>query len=130
MAPPSLFLGWDTPALLLAAQCWPLGCCLQTRPSYPRPHLQVGVWGACHPNSPEGREDRAGTAQRLVTALACRGAKGLSGDMEGWQGWPRALMYMGGARAGLAAGFDKDAEGVEGLLGMGFGFVEVGAAMP
>ena len=33
-------------------------------------------------------------------------------------------------RAGLAAGFDKDAEGVEGLLGMGFGFVEIGAATP
>lgn len=28
--------------------------------------------------------------------------------------------------AGLAAGFDKDAEAVEGLLGMGFGFVEIG----
>ena len=28
---------------------------------------------------------------------------------------------------GLAAGFDKDAEAVEGLLRMGFGFVEVGA---
>ncbi len=32
--------------------------------------------------------------------------------------------------AGLAAGFDKDAEGAEGLLGMGFGFVEVGAPPP
>ena len=31
------------------------------------------------------------------------------------------------AHAGLAAGFDKDAEAVEGLLGMGFGFVEIGA---
>lgn len=28
---------------------------------------------------------------------------------------------------GLAAGFDKDAEAIEGLLGVGFGFMEVGA---
>lgn len=27
---------------------------------------------------------------------------------------------------GLAAGFDKDAEAVEGLMGLGFGFVEIG----
>ena len=32
--------------------------------------------------------------------------------------------------AGLAAGFDKDAEGVAGLLGMGFGFVEIGMPCP
>ncbi|CAN6481872.1 unnamed protein product [Victoria cruziana] len=31
---------------------------------------------------------------------------------------------------GLAAGFDKNAEAVEGLLGMGFGFVEVGSITP
>ena len=31
---------------------------------------------------------------------------------------------------GLAAGFDKDAEGIEGLLGMGFGFVEIGSVTP
>ncbi len=29
--------------------------------------------------------------------------------------------------AGLAAGFDKDAQALEGLLGLGFGFVEIGA---
>ena len=42
----------------------------------------------------------------------------------------RALVLIMGGHAGLAAGFDKDAEGVEGLLGMGFGFVEIGAAIP
>eukprot|EP00877_Chromochloris_zofingiensis_P008775 jgi/Chrzof1/4150/Cz14g00280.t1 len=31
---------------------------------------------------------------------------------------------------GLAAGFDKDAEAVEGLLGCGFGFMEVGSVTP
>ncbi len=31
---------------------------------------------------------------------------------------------------GLAAGFDKDAEAVDGLLGLGFGFVEVGSVTP
>jgi dihydroorotate dehydrogenase len=31
---------------------------------------------------------------------------------------------------GLAAGFDKDAEAVDGLLGLGFGFVEVGSITP
>lgn len=40
-----------------------------------------------------------------------------------------SLSDLGRGRAGLAAGFDKDAEGVEGLLGMGFGFVEIGAAV-
>lgn len=32
--------------------------------------------------------------------------------------------------AGIAAGFDKDGEGTEGLLGMGFGFVEIGSVTP
>ena len=31
---------------------------------------------------------------------------------------------------GIAAGFDKDGEGTEGLLGMGFGFMEVGSVTP
>ncbi len=31
---------------------------------------------------------------------------------------------------GLAAGFDKDAEAVDGLLGLGFGFVEIGSVTP
>jgi dihydroorotate dehydrogenase len=31
---------------------------------------------------------------------------------------------------GLAAGFDKDAEAIDGLLGMGFGAVEVGSITP
>ncbi|KAJ6807431.1 dihydroorotate dehydrogenase (quinone), mitochondrial isoform X1 [Iris pallida] len=31
---------------------------------------------------------------------------------------------------GLAAGFDKNAEAVEGLLGLGFGFMEVGSVTP
>ena len=31
---------------------------------------------------------------------------------------------------GLAAGFDKDAEAVEGLSNLGFGFVEVGSVTP
>lgn len=31
---------------------------------------------------------------------------------------------------GLAAGFDKNGEAVEGLSGMGFGFVEVGSVTP
>lgn len=32
--------------------------------------------------------------------------------------------------SGVAAGFDKDAEGTEGILGMGFGFVEIGSVTP
>lgn len=31
---------------------------------------------------------------------------------------------------GLAAGFDKDGEAVDGLFKMGFGFVEVGSVTP
>ena len=30
--------------------------------------------------------------------------------------------------AGVAAGFDKDAEGLEAILGLGFGFMEIGVA--
>ena len=37
---------------------------------------------------------------------------------------------MGRCFAGIAAGFDKDAEGTEGLLGMGFGFMEIGSVTP
>lgn len=32
--------------------------------------------------------------------------------------------------AGLAAGFDKDAEAMEAMLGLGFGFMEVGSITP
>lgn len=31
---------------------------------------------------------------------------------------------------GMAAGFDKDAEAMEGILDMGFGFVEIGSVTP
>jgi dihydroorotate dehydrogenase len=31
---------------------------------------------------------------------------------------------------GLAAGFDKNAECIDGMLAMGFGFVEIGATNP
>lgn len=31
---------------------------------------------------------------------------------------------------GMAAGFDKDGEGVEGIARMGFGFVEIGSVTP
>ena len=31
---------------------------------------------------------------------------------------------------GLAAGFDKNAEAIEGLLNLGFGFVELGTVTP
>ncbi len=45
---------------------------------------------------------------------------------------PRAqpLVLNPCAPAGVAAGFDKDAEVVEPLLGLGFGFVEVGSITP
>lgn len=38
----------------------------------------------------------------------------------------RTRQHVCVVRAGLAAGFDKDAEAIEGLMGVGFGFVEVG----
>lgn len=47
---------------------------------------------------------------------------------------PGAPVRIGGLTlanpVGLAAGFDKDAEAVDGLLRMGFGFVEVGGVTP
>jgi len=42
--------------------------------------------------------------------------------------WKRRGHHLDGA--GIAAGFDKDAEGTEGLLGMGFGFIEIGSVTP
>ncbi|ANK80311.1 MAG: dihydroorotate dehydrogenase (quinone) [Rhizobiales bacterium NRL2] len=47
---------------------------------------------------------------------------------------PGAPVRIGGLTlanpVGLAAGFDKDAEAVDGLLRMGFGFIEVGGVTP
>ena len=42
----------------------------------------------------------------------------------------RALGLVFPGPLGLAAGFDKDARGVDALLGIGFGFVEVGTLTP
>ncbi|KAJ6907941.1 hypothetical protein NC651_018392 [Populus alba x Populus x berolinensis] len=39
-------------------------------------------------------------------------------------------LAVSAAARGLAAGFDKNAEAVDGLLGLGFGFVEVGSVTP
>ncbi len=46
-------------------------------------------------------------------------------------GTPLALMGLQfGNRVGLAAGFDKNAEAVDGLARLGFGFIEVGTVTP
>ncbi|KAK8945438.1 hypothetical protein KSP40_PGU011408 [Platanthera guangdongensis] len=47
-------------------------------------------------------------------------------DVLGLEIWGRKFRNP----VGLAAGFDKNAEAVEGLLGLGFGFVEVGSVTP
>lgn len=47
-------------------------------------------------------------------------------DVLGLEVWGRKFRNP----VGLAAGFDKNAEAVEGLLGLGFGFVEVGSVTP
>jgi dihydroorotate dehydrogenase len=67
---------------------------------------RLGIWAAAHGLLPtDGRRD----PPSLTTSLA--GLR-LSNPL------------------GLAAGFDKDAEAMDGLLGLGFGFVEVGSITP
>jgi dihydroorotate dehydrogenase len=66
-------------------------------------------------------------------ALTLRGLQVL-GDLPGQapaRGTPVELMGLRFAnRVGLAAGFDKNAEAVDGLGRLGFGFVEVGTVTP
>ncbi|KAL0457429.1 UNVERIFIED_CONTAM: Dihydroorotate dehydrogenase (quinone), mitochondrial [Sesamum latifolium] len=69
-------------------------------------------------------------AHRLAVSAAARGWV----PIEKRQDPPILELEVWGRRfsnpIGLAAGFDKNAEAVEGLLGLGFGFVEVGSVTP
>ncbi|KAK1414749.1 hypothetical protein QVD17_30500 [Tagetes erecta] len=69
-------------------------------------------------------------AHRLAISAAARGLvpKEKRPDQEilGLEVWGRRFSNP----IGLSAGFDKNAEAVEGLLGLGFGFVEVGSVTP
>ncbi|KAI3970228.1 hypothetical protein MKW92_018705 [Papaver armeniacum] len=71
----------------------------------------------------------AETAHRLaVAAAAARGwvprEKSPDPSILGMEVWGRRISNP----IGLSAGFDKNAEAVEGLLGKGFGFVEIGSS--
>ncbi|KAK3222397.1 hypothetical protein Dsin_009422 [Dipteronia sinensis] len=72
----------------------------------------------------------AEVAHRLAVSAAARGwvprEKRTDSSILGLEVWGRKFSNP----IGLAAGFDKNAEAVEGLLGMGFGFVEVGSVTP
>ncbi|OVA04942.1 Dihydroorotate dehydrogenase [Macleaya cordata] len=72
----------------------------------------------------------AEVAHRLAVSAAARGLvpreKRQDPSILGSEVWGRKFSNP----VGLAAGFDKNAEAVEGLLGMGFGFVEVGSVTP
>ncbi|XP_047311867.1 dihydroorotate dehydrogenase (quinone), mitochondrial [Impatiens glandulifera] len=72
----------------------------------------------------------AEVAHRLAVSAASRGwvPKETRTDPSilGIEVWGRRFSNP----IGLAAGFDKNAEAVEGLLGLGFGFVEVGSVTP
>ncbi|KAI3945431.1 hypothetical protein MKW92_021988 [Papaver armeniacum] len=72
----------------------------------------------------------AETAHRLAVAAAARGwvprEKRPDPSILGMDVWGRRFSNP----IGLSAGFDKNAEAVEGLLGMGFGFVEIGSVTP
>lgn len=66
------------------------------------------------------------TAHRLAVWAAARGLTPVDGRPD-----PPCLRTTVCGRTfrnpiGLAAGFDKDADAVEGMLGLGFGFVEIG----
>ena len=67
------------------------------------------------------------TAHWLGIQVAKRGL--LPGDSRADD--PRLAMQLWGRSfsnpLGIAAGFDKDGEAISGLLGLGFGFMEVGA---
>ena len=72
----------------------------------------------------------AEVAHRLAVSAAARGwvprEKRPDSPILGLEVWGRKFSNP----IGLSAGFDKNAEAVEGLLGMGFGFVEVGSVTP
>ncbi|KAH7570733.1 hypothetical protein JRO89_XS05G0172300 [Xanthoceras sorbifolium] len=72
----------------------------------------------------------AEVAHRLAVSAAARGwvprEKRSDSSNLGLEVWGRKFSNP----LGLAAGFDKNAEAVEGLLGLGFGFVEVGSVTP
>ncbi|KAJ7942631.1 Dihydroorotate dehydrogenase (quinone), mitochondrial [Quillaja saponaria] len=69
-------------------------------------------------------------AHRLGVSAAARGwvprEKRTDPSNLGLEVWGRKFSNP----VGLAAGFDKNAEAVDGLLGLGFGFVEVGSVTP
>ncbi|CAI9097044.1 OLC1v1033340C1 [Oldenlandia corymbosa var. corymbosa] len=69
-------------------------------------------------------------AHRLAVSAAARGwvprEKRPDPSMLGVELWGKRFSNP----IGLSAGFDKNAEAVEGLLGLGFGFVEVGSVTP
>ncbi|CAH8363400.1 unnamed protein product [Eruca vesicaria subsp. sativa] len=69
-------------------------------------------------------------AHKLAVTAASRGwvprEKRPDPQILGLEVWGRKFTNP----IGLAAGFDKNAEATEGLLGLGFGFVEVGSVTP
>ncbi|KAG5531556.1 hypothetical protein RHGRI_026233 [Rhododendron griersonianum] len=69
-------------------------------------------------------------AHQLAVSAAARGwvpkEKRPDPSILGLEVWGRRFSNP----IGLAAGFDKNAEAVEGLLGLGFGFVEAGSVTP
>ncbi|THG11399.1 hypothetical protein TEA_018508 [Camellia sinensis var. sinensis] len=72
----------------------------------------------------------AEVAHQLAVSAAARGwvpkEKRPDPSILGLEVWGRRFTNP----IGLAAGFDKNAKAVEGLLGLGFGFVEVGSVTP
>lgn len=72
----------------------------------------------------------AEVAHRLAVSAAARGwvprEKRLDPPILGLEVWGKKFSNP----VGLAAGFDKNAEAVDGLLALGFGFLEVGSVTP
>ncbi len=72
------------------------------------------------------------TGHRL--AIAALRALPLSAASQSCEPSPRLVSHVAGLRfpnpVGVAAGFDKDAEVPDALLGLGFGFTEVGSITP
>lgn len=91
----------------------------ETRPDPPR--LATSAWGR-HLSNPFG-----GCSSGALTAAVCFYIVHIWQDCAGNARTLKPDPLNG--CAGLAAGFDKGAEAVDGLLGLGLGFMEIGALL-
>lgn len=87
---------------------------------------ELAVSLAKHGVVPRGRPMSEADARVLVRTWST-----ITGDAESIASQETSVMGMAFKNpVGLAAGFDKNGDGVRGLMRMGFGFLEVGSVTP